>query len=122
MGGPSGGSSSGTQKTVAEPWKEQRPFLLDIFRQAENQFHQPGPGYYPGQTVAGQSPATTQAQQYILGQATNQGQQVGQMGVDSLGRLLNGGRSEERRVGKEIRSRRVWLRSLEHMEVPPYVE
>src|SRR5688500_4836148 len=91
MGGPSGGSSSGTQKTVAEPWKEQRPFLLDIFRQAENQFHQPGPGYYPGQTVAGQSPATTQAQQYILGQATNQGQQVGQMGVDSLGRLLNGG-------------------------------
>jgi hypothetical protein len=52
----SGGTQTTTQKS--EPWVEQRPYLHDIFRQAQALYDQPGPSYYPGQTVAPFSPET----------------------------------------------------------------
>lgn len=54
-------SSSDTQKVVQQssPWKEQIPYLTSGFAAAKNLFNSPGPGYYPGQTVASVAPETT---------------------------------------------------------------
>jgi hypothetical protein len=51
-------SSSGSQSTSV--WKKQRPFLLDIFKRAQDQSNVPRE-YYPGATVAGRDPLTQRA-------------------------------------------------------------
>jgi hypothetical protein len=56
MPGTSGGSTTTVQKT--EPWQEQKPYLIDVFKQAQALNNQPGPYYYPGATVAPFSPET----------------------------------------------------------------
>lgn len=61
-----GGGGTQTVEKSANPWVGQQEYLKDVFAQAQKQYNQPGPLYYPGQTVAGQSPATIQAQQAAL--------------------------------------------------------
>ena len=43
--------------SVTTPWAQQIPYLTQGFSQAQNLFNQPGPAYYPGQTVARQGAA-----------------------------------------------------------------
>lgn len=62
----SGGSSSqpaGNTTTVqkSDPWSGQQPYLEDLFRQAQVQFNNYHPQYFPGQTVAPFDPLQTQA-------------------------------------------------------------
>lgn len=71
MGG--GGGGSNTTNTVAEPWKGQQPYLKDVFSQAQGLYNAGGlaPEYYSGNTVAGQSDWTTQANQMQADRALN---------------------------------------------------
>lgn len=56
------GSSGGGSTTNNTPWENQRPFLQDIFARSQSAYNQnPTPDYFPGSTVAGQSPATQAA-------------------------------------------------------------
>lgn len=59
MGG--GGESPPSQATTFTPWKGQKPYLKDIYAQAQQQSQNPM-SYYPGQTVAAQDEATIAAQ------------------------------------------------------------
>lgn len=59
--GGGGGSTSTVQK--ADPWSGLQPYLSQLYQSAGNWFNQPGPSYYPGQTVAGQAPETEAALQ-----------------------------------------------------------
>lgn len=70
----SGGGGQQSTQTIqkADPWAGQQPYLSDIFAQAQNLNANAKPQYYPGQTVAGQAPATTQAQDYMMNLAQNQ--------------------------------------------------
>lgn len=63
--------SGGTkvQTTTSEPWKEQIPYLTQGFDQAKQIYNQGIPDYYPGETIAGFSPAQKAAQQATLGYA-----------------------------------------------------
>ena len=45
--------------SVTTPWAQQIPYLTQGFSQAQNLFNQPGPAYYPGQTVAPMAPEQT---------------------------------------------------------------
>jgi hypothetical protein len=45
----SGGS---TTKTVTEPWEEQKPYLVEGFKQAGGLYNRGAPAYYPGQMTA----------------------------------------------------------------------
>lgn len=87
------GSSGGTQTTQtvqkADPWAGQQPYLLDIFQQAQNMYNNKQPQYFPGQTVAGQQPATTQAQQYMMNLAQNQMPGYGQNVLNASNFALN---------------------------------
>ncbi len=60
---PGGSSGSTTTVQKVEPWAEQRPYLIDVFRQAQALNQQPGPFYYPGATVAPMSPESDLALQ-----------------------------------------------------------
>ena len=62
----SGGSK--VQTTRTEPWEEQKPYLIEGFKQAE-ELASAGkftPGYFPGSTMAGFDPAETAGQQSAL--------------------------------------------------------
>lgn len=62
-----------TTKTVSNsaPWSGQQPFLTQGFNQAKNLYNSSTPQYYPGSTVANQSPATQAYQQGTIARATN---------------------------------------------------
>lgn len=53
---PGGSSGSTTTVQKAEPWEEQKPYLIEAFQQAQGLYNAPGPSYYPGATVAPPSP------------------------------------------------------------------
>ena len=84
----SGGGSTTVQK--ADPWEGQQPYLKDVFKQAK-EFYDSGvlsPDYYPGQTVAAQSPWTRQAlamqaHRALSGSASVQGAQQAMDGIVS---------------------------------------
>ena len=63
--------SGGTkvQTTTSEPWAEQIPYLTQGFDQAKSIYNQGIPDYYPGESLAGFSPAQKAAQQATLGYA-----------------------------------------------------
>jgi hypothetical protein len=61
----SSGTQQQTQQTNTSPWAGQAPYLADIFAQAQQRFNSGSPQYYPGQTVAAPSDATTGAQDYL---------------------------------------------------------
>lgn len=64
-GGKGGGGGSTTTVQKADPWEGQQPYLKEIFSNAQNLYNSGKlvPNYYPGQTVANQSPWTQQALQ-----------------------------------------------------------
>jgi hypothetical protein len=62
-----GGGSKTTSVEKSEPWKEQVPYLKEIFGQASALYHSDKPKYFPGSTVAGFSPETEAA---LLAQAS----------------------------------------------------
>lgn len=45
-----------TSQSTSEPWKEQQPYIKDVMGQAKTLYNAPGPGYFPGSTVAPFSP------------------------------------------------------------------
>ncbi len=47
-----GGGSNSTTVQKSDPWREQQPYLEQIFSEAERLYRAPGPSYYPGRTVA----------------------------------------------------------------------
>jgi hypothetical protein len=57
------GGSKGTSTTVQQtgPWSGQENYLREAFAEAQRLYHQPGPAYYSGQTVAGFAPETQYA-------------------------------------------------------------
>lgn len=68
----SGGGST-TSTGTNDPWGPQRGYLQDIFAQARDLQAKGPTSYYPGSTVADQSPFTQQAIQRMAGSATNPG-------------------------------------------------
>ena len=56
-----GSKSDKTQTQEASPWGGQQPYLQDLFRQGQAQFHAGPQQYYPGATVAPFSPQTQMA-------------------------------------------------------------
>jgi len=75
-----GGGGGTTTNTVqkADPWKEQEPYLIDIFEQAKALNETPGPNLYPGQTIAQFTPEERYAQAYATSAAMNQQQPLAQ--------------------------------------------
>ena len=53
---------SGGSTTRTEPWAEQKPYLVSGFTEADRLAKQGAPAFYPGQTLAGFSPAQQMAQ------------------------------------------------------------
>lgn len=68
-----GGGRSGnvSQTTSVQPWKEQVPYLQQIFSQAQNLYEGQGPQYFPGQTVAQTTPLQSQGRNLMRNYATN---------------------------------------------------
>lgn len=71
MGKGGGGSTTTVQK--ADPWSGQQPYLKDVFEQSKTLYDNGGlaPDYYAGNTVAGQSAWTQQANQMQADRALN---------------------------------------------------
>lgn len=69
-----GGKSNTAQTTSSTaPWGPQQSYILDVFKNAQNQFNSAGPQWYNGQTVAGFTPEQTAAQQGMSSWATGAG-------------------------------------------------
>ncbi len=91
-GALSGGSNSGGgQSSVqsAQPWIEAQPALKALYSNALNWYNTGGPQYYPGQTVAGQSPYSNQAVAMGAQRASN-GSPLIQMADQANGATMNG--------------------------------
>lgn len=56
-----------TTTTTSEPWAQQKPFLVDVFENAQNNYDNSNLSFFPGQTFAPFSPET----QAALGAQTN---------------------------------------------------
>lgn len=65
-GGGGGGTSTTNTVTKSDPWAGQQPYLTYGMQQAQQQYQQPGPEFYPGQTYAGYDPLQILAQQQAL--------------------------------------------------------
>ena len=61
---------AGGSTTRSEPWKEQKPYLEAGFEEAGRLYGKGVPSYYPGATLAGFTPAQTQAQSAVANYVT----------------------------------------------------
>lgn len=69
-----GGKSNTAQTTSSTaPWGPQQGYILDVFKNAQNQFQGGGPQWYTGDTLAGFTPEQTAAQQQAASWATGAG-------------------------------------------------
>ncbi|MGH6933293.1 MAG: hypothetical protein ACREEE_12775 [Dongiaceae bacterium] len=84
----SGGDSTTTQKS--EPWSAQKPYLQDVFAEAQRLYRAPGPGYFSNPTVAPISPERDLALRAQAARAM-QGSPLTAYGGQELGRILGGG-------------------------------
>ena len=85
----SGGSKVTTQ--TSEPWDAQKGYLKSGFKQAADIYGRGAPDYYPGETLAGFTPAQAAAQKGVAGYVTGPraaGQQA--MAEGALTRGLSG--------------------------------
>ena len=75
-----GGGGGGTTQTIqkADPWVGLQGPLSTLYGQAEAAYNASGPAYYPGATVAEQSPTTQEAQALAYQRATSGNPLVGQ--------------------------------------------
>lgn len=55
------GGGQSTSSTNTTPWKGQQPYLTDVMGQAQNQFNNFTPQFYPGQTQSNFNPGETSA-------------------------------------------------------------
>jgi len=85
----SGGGQTGTTTTTSGPPSYLQPYVTYGAQQGQGLYQAGGPQYYPGSTVAAQSPATQAAQQGIAAAATNPTPAIG-AGSNYLTGLLNG--------------------------------
>lgn len=69
-----GGGGSTTVK-ASEPWDEAKPYYENLYREAQRAYNTQDMEFYPGQTVAEQSPYTLAAQQMALDYLTGMGDQ-----------------------------------------------
>ncbi len=96
MGGGKGGGGGGGGKTTVqqntEPWSAQKPYLEEMFKDAQNLYQTTGmaPAYYSGSTVAGQDPYTAQAISRQADRALSGSLPVG-AAQDQLAGTLQGG-------------------------------
>jgi hypothetical protein len=90
-----GGSTNTTTTQKADPWKEQQPYLKDIFSQAQQQYYSPGPYYYPGEQTAKFSSQELEAQQWMVDLAKN---------PQALGMLNQGAGAQEFLLGDVLRA------------------
>lgn len=74
--GGGGGQTQTIQK--ADPWSGVQGPLTTLYQQAEAAYNAPGPTYYPGTTIAEQSPLTQQAQGLAQQRATSGNPLIGQ--------------------------------------------
>lgn len=65
------GSQTSTTASNQAPWSGQQPYLQQGFGAAQNLYNSSVPQYYPGQTVANQSPATQSSLAGTIARATN---------------------------------------------------
>ena len=75
-----GGGGGGTTQTIqkADPWVGLQGPLSTLYGQAEAAYNASGPAYYPGATVAEQSPTTQQAQDLTYQRAMSGNPLLGQ--------------------------------------------
>jgi hypothetical protein len=109
------GGSKGTTTTVtqSDPWSGQQQYLKEIFGEAQRLYQQPGPGYYPGETVAAFAPETqaalnAQAARAMAGSPYQQA--AGQQVLNTLnGQYLSAGNpyfsAMTGRIANEVRPR-----------------
>lgn len=67
----SGGGQTSTQQSSSAPWAGQQSYLTTGFNQALQNLNGPNPSYFPGSTVANQSPATLAGIQGTVNRAEN---------------------------------------------------
>lgn len=84
------GGGSKSQTTTTEPWAEQKPYLVKGFNRAEDLYNQGGSSYYPGKTLADQSPFSTYAQNQTINRAMN-GSPLNQAADDLFLKTAQGG-------------------------------
>jgi hypothetical protein len=84
-----GQNNQQTQVTKAEPWAPIQPYLKGAFGDAQSIYKQGAPGFFPGQTVAGQSGYTTQAYQNMANRAMQGNPLMGQAGGE-VSKMLSG--------------------------------
>ena len=70
-----GGTGHQTSTTTSEPWAEQKPYMIEGMKKAQELWNAPGPNYYPGQTVAQPTADTQAGYQAIRDQQNGAGQQ-----------------------------------------------
>jgi len=88
MPGGGGGESSTTTVQKADPWAGQQPYLTDVMQQAQWQFNQPGPYYYPGDTVAPFTNTEMAAQRGIADYADMGARYLANQGLETQGFML----------------------------------
>ena len=98
---------AGGSRTVSEPWKEQKPYLETGFKEAGKLYGQGSPSYYPGATLAGFTPAQTQAQSAVSNYVTGTRPAALQAGAEAatMGQLqgatpFTGGQMSDLLAGK----------------------
>lgn len=67
----SSGGQTSTTTSNSNPWGGQQTYLSDIFKQAQTNYNSSSPQYFPGSTVANQSPATQAGISGTIARATN---------------------------------------------------
>jgi len=98
---------AGGATTRSEPWAEQKPYLTAGFKEAGNLYGQGVPDYYPGATLAGFTPAQTQAQSAVANYVTGTRPAALQAGAEAatMGQLqgatpFTGGQMSDLLAGK----------------------
>lgn len=64
-----GGGGSGNAKVTTKPPGFQIPYIKSVLGEAQNLYNQPGPQYFPGETVAGLNPNIQGSLNYLSGAA-----------------------------------------------------
>lgn len=84
----SGGTNTITEKNT-EPWKEQQPYLQEMFKEAQRLYRQKGPEYYSGPTLAPVAPETQQGLDYARALASGWGMNLAGSTAGASDYLLN---------------------------------
>ena len=84
-----GGGGGGTTVQNNDPWAGQQPYLLDLFKRAQDNLKSGGPQYFPGQTLAGVDPRTNASLDYATQVAQGQLPKNAALANQGFGTLIN---------------------------------